>query len=66
MEAKTLLLITIVCIGIISYLLLIINAMKAAKRCECQEECTCGEDRQILSKKAFADFNPVQYESRHH
>ena len=66
MEAKTLILILLIAISIISYLLLIINAMKFAKKCECKGDCTCGEERQILKNKSFADINPAQYESTRH
>jgi hypothetical protein len=53
-------------ISVLSYLLLIINAMRFAKKCECTGECQCGEEKQIVRVNSFAKINQAQYESAHH
>jgi hypothetical protein len=55
MQVKTLIMITLIGLSVLGYLVLIINAMRFAKKCECKGECTCGEERQIIRKTALVE-----------
>jgi hypothetical protein len=55
MQVKTLILIALIGVSVLSYLVLILNAMRFAKKCECPGECTCGEERQIIRRTALME-----------